>query len=446
VSLSLACGLGGCGAAYISSAVAPQAGEAPVTVIDLTAQAIARANATPFTPPALPAAFMRIASADRAILDPSLPAPVHDPELRPDDIPSRLPPPVSPAAYRIGVGDVLALTTPAGEATAEELAGLVASQNRRQGYTVQDDGTIAVPEIGRIPVVDLTVDAAEARILERLLSSQIDPSFGLEVAEFNARRVTIGGAVGAPGTVPLTMTPLYLEELLLRAGGLQGVTEGFAVLRLYRDEELYQIPVQHLLSGEGVQTYRVVDGDSVFVDAAYSHDRAQAFFEEQIRRAEFTRDARANALSALREEIEINRAALDESRQNFRDRLELGAAGRTFAYVIGEVRQPGRFALPFNDRATMADALFDAGGLREATGNPRQVYLLRGAYGPSAPAVTAYRLDASNAASLVMATQMELRPGDILFVGEQPVTRWNRMINQISPAIINLGASSIDGG
>ncbi|MBL4629174.1 MAG: hypothetical protein JKY00_14285 [Roseicyclus sp.] len=58
--------------------------------------------------------------------------------------------------------------------------------------------------------------------------------------------------------------------------------------------------------------------------------------------------------------------------------------------------------------------------------------------------VIAYRLDGSNVANLVLATRLELRPGDVVFVAEQPVTRWNRVIDQITPSIINLGAAAVN--
>ena len=78
------------------------------------------------------------------------------------------------------------------------------------------------------------------------------------------------------------------------------------------------------------------------------------------------------------------------------------------------------------------------------TGNPSQVYVLRGSDDPREfGAVTAWNLDARNAANLILATRMELRPNDIIFVAEQPVTRWNRVITQITPSIISSVASSV---
>ena len=47
-------------------------------------------------------------------------------------------------AIRI-LGDVVFLATKTPGSTVEQLTGLLAAENSRQGYTVQDDGSIAIP-------------------------------------------------------------------------------------------------------------------------------------------------------------------------------------------------------------------------------------------------------------------------------------------------------------
>lgn len=437
--------LAACGSAYISSDVSQFGGEGGVQVVELSPAVVAHANRAAYQPQDLPAAFSRIAGGGNGPRGSArLPDPVFDAQTRPGALELRVPPAANPGSYRIGVGDVLILATPRGESTVEELAGLVAAQNQRQGYTVQDDGEIAIPDVGRITVGDMTLSEAEDAIFERLIAARIDPTFSLEVAEFNSQRVSVGGAVRDPGVVPVGMTPVYLDEVLASAGGLAVSSDDFAVIRIYRDGDLYQIPTSDLYSDQGLQRVRLVDGDSLFVDTAYDFDRAQSYFEEVIARAEYTRSARADAIQELELEVSIRRGALEESRSNFRDRVEYGAEGDEFVYIAGEVASPGRFALPFENTAVLADALFDAGGWSESTGDPSQIYLMRAQESSAyVSTVTAYRLDGSNAANLVLATQMELRPGDVVFVAEQPVTRWSRVIDQITPTIINLGAAAV---
>jgi polysaccharide export outer membrane protein len=45
----------------------------------------------------------------------------------------------------------------------------------------------------------------------------------------------------------------------------------------------------------------------------------------------------------------------------------------------------------------------------------------------------AYHLDAQNPASVLVADAVELRPNDIVFVAEQPLTSFNRTLLNILP-------------
>jgi polysaccharide export outer membrane protein len=139
-------------------------------------------------------------------------------------------------------------------------------------------------------------------------------------------------------------------------------------------------------------------------------------------------------LAELQAEIDARRAALDEARDLFGTRLELGAEERDFVYLAGEVGDQGRFPLPFGRQASLADALFESDGFERGTGNPSQIYVLRAPSDLSQP-VTAWHLDARNAANFVLATQFELRPNDIIFIEEQPITRWNRAFQQFFPTV-----------
>ena len=123
--------------------------------------------------------------------------------------------------------------------------------------------------------------------------------------------------------------------------------------------------------------------------------------------------------------------------------MDNDAIARDYAYLTGEVSQPGRFTLPFGRTASLADALYSHGGFDTQTGNPTQIYVLRGSPDTS-EAVTAFNLNAKSAAELILATRMELRPNDVIFVAEQPVTRWNRVITQITPSLLTSVASSVN--
>lgn len=434
--MSLLLSVSGCGIIYHS----PEVREGPVDggkvrVVDVTPQTVMVANRQPYQPLRLPAAFSP-ATGSGAFGIESAPDPVYLPESRPEDLMARLPPTVPMQPYRIGVGDVVILATKSPGSTVEQLTGLLAAENSRQGYTVQDDGSIAIPDVGRVRIAEMTLEEAETILFQRLIERQIDPSFSLEVAEFNARKASIGGAVVSPGVAPITLVPLTLDNAIAAVGGINAPDRDTAVIRIYRDGSLYQVPVKEFLASPRYQKIRLADGDSVFVDTEFDLAKAQAYFEQQIRLAEFRQQNRSNALQILSEEV----AQQTGEQDTFNARLGLGAEQRDYVYLNGEVRSQGRWPLPYERMATLADALYDGGtGAPIMTGNPKEVYVLRGSPDPREfGGVTAWHVDASSAVGMAMMTRLELRPNDIVFVAEQPVTRWGRVVTQLSPNLVSL--------
>ncbi len=438
---------GGCGVAYISPSVQELSGtDAKVQIVRITPESLAVANRSPYVPQGLPGEFYANAGTGGGLRGAgAVPEPAYGPETRPADLQTRIPPQPPRQPYRIGVGDVLLLATPAGSSSVEELSGLLAAQNRRLGYTVQDDGSLAIPDVGRVDVSGLTLEEAEGEIFRALVENQIDPSFSLEVAEFNSRRVSIGGAVRDPSIVPIQLTPLYLEEALIAAGGTNVSDDEYASIRLYRDGTIYQIPLQEFYNRPDLQRLRLLDGDSLFVDSSYEIDRAAAYFEQQIAIANFRQSARASALTALQTEVSLRRSALEEERNNFERAIALDAVDRQYVYLVGEFVRQNRFVMPFNQTVSLADALYDEGGFNVEKANPGQIYVLRGSSNPSEfGAVTAWHLDARNAVNFVLATRMELRPNDVIFVAEQPITKWNRAISQAIPSLFTSIANAVN--
>lgn len=432
--------LTGCGSIYNSPAVtAGVDGNTNVQVVPITAESVIQANSSEYTPRSLPAVFGQTAGAGSLPRGTQLlPSGTMPEEKRPGEIEIRLPPPVDPGPYRIGIGDVVLLATSGTGNSPAENSGPLTVQGSRQSYTVRDDGSIAVPNVGRIKIAGKTVDQAEAELFQRLVQSQFDPTYGLEVTEFNAHRVSIGGAVAKPTVVAIKLTPVFLDEVLAAAGGISVTDPDFASIRLFRDGTLYQIPLKELYSNPELLRTRLVQGDSVFVDTEYDLDRAQSYFKQQIMLDDARRETREVALKELYTEVSLRRANLGEARSNFIARSDFDAEVRDYVYLTGEVKTQMRFALPFEQPASLADALYGAGdGVLVRTGDISEIYVMRGPENPrGSGAVTAWRLDARNAANLTLATRFELRPDDIIFVAEQPVTRWNRVIQQITPSLL----------
>lgn len=432
--------LAGCGIAYQKTSVSPGVtAEGKVRVLPISAESVMVANAAPYQPRQLPAFFSQTAGLSGTMSAPiAPPAAAFDRISRPGTPETRLPPPVPSASYRIGVGDVVLLATPQAGSTVEQLTGILAAQTARQGYTVQDDGAISVPTVGRVQIAGQTVDDAEATLFQKFLDKQIDPTFSLEISEFHAHRVAVGGDVASPTVVPITLTPLYLDEALAAAGGARSADPGTALVRIYRDGKLYQLPLKSLYAPSSGPRLQLTDGDSVFVDTAYELDKASAYFEEQIKLASFKQQERKTRLEALQAEVTLRRSELAEQRENFTSRLDLGAEARDYAYLTGELGKQSRYALPYDRKATLADALYDqGGGLNTAKSNPKEIYVLRGSDNPlEYDSITAWHLDARNAAALLLATRFELHANDVIFVAAQPVSHWSNVVNAITPSLI----------
>jgi len=427
----------GCGLVYVSPSVDLK--DPSINVVPLDGQAVERANSVKYKPRQIPAVFFQNSgTGNSSVSGVNTVVGSATRQDRPGSLVLQVPPAASPGAYRIGVGDVLLLATKSGGSSVEELSGLLAAQNSRQGYTVQDDGAIAVPGVGRVMVEGQTLEGAEAELFQRLVENQIDPTFSLEISEFNSKRVSIGGAVNTPIVAPITLTPLYLDEAISKAGGISTVDLDYATIRIYRNGTLYQIPVKSYLQRPSLQRQRLLAGDSIFVDTAFELVKARAYFEEQIALAQLRQSGRAQALGELESALSRSRAAANEARDNFRSRVELDAVGRDHVYLTGEFVRPGRFPMPFGRQVTLADALYSDGGFRNETANPSQIYVLRG--GPrSSDAVTAYHLNASKASNMLFATKMYMNPNDVIFVAEQPITKWNRALQQIFPTLLSVG-------
>ncbi len=497
-------GVAGCGSIYTSPHVYESNDNSAynaetdykVTVVPLTFATVSEANMTPYAPLRLPAAFNpapsralpaatagslrmpNLPSVDSEKLtgaskDAGLPEPATERAHPPSKAATNLPAAEQPQPYRIGAADVLLLSADTAGVTMEDVPGLISAQSKRQGYIVQDDGAIAIPNVGRVRVGGMTLEEAEAEIFQALVEKRLDPAFSLEIAEFNSQRVAVGGKVREAGVLAITLKPLHLTEALQMSGGVSGVDQDYAVVRLFRGGQVFQAPLSVLYAQNGKRDVLLRDGDSIYVDTEYELDRAKSYFEEQLQLREFAFRQRQAEIDEARYALTVaqfeaqkvqlrnqiaqmqidmadyeatrnadRRAAEAAERDAFLDREKLGAVKRDYAYLTGENRKPMRLALPFENRAYLADLMFGGDGLNIQTSDLSEIYVLRASTHPETYGdVVAYHLNAKNAANLVSAARFEMRPSDIVFVSEQPVTTWGRVVAQLTPNLFTQAAT-----
>ena len=335
-------GLSGCGIVYTSPQVSDgstfgdSTGNLNVDVVALTYESATAANLTPFIPARLPLGFqpdaVRRIAAGGSLNIPALGALPTAPTQagqRPGFVPDDLPPLEPPRPYMIGIADVLLLSVNGAGASLDALPGLITAQSKRQGFVVQDDGAIAIPDAGRVRVAGLTLQDAEAGIFQSLVSAGIDPSFSLEIAEFNSQRVSVGGQVRQPALVPITLKPLYLHEAVNAAGGLALTDTDVAKIQLFRDGRTYQVSARRFVSDPVVRQIVMRDGDSIYVGSEFDEARARSSFLERLQ----LRQQQQSQIN-FRIQSETARATLENQRQQLADsRIRLDTTKTAMAHA-----------------------------------------------------------------------------------------------------------------
>ncbi|MEM7670780.1 MAG: hypothetical protein AAF317_16885 [Pseudomonadota bacterium] len=249
--------------------------------------------------------------------------------------------------------------------------------------------------------------------------------------------------------IPISLKPLYLHEAIQLAGGARAEDPMASRVQLMRGGQIYQIGLERFNTDPAARRIVLADGDSVFVGSEFREEAAQRAFQERLQIRD--QQIQTQSFQLQRSQFEAQQAkaareALEDEREVFKERLDLGAVERHYAYVTGEVRVSKRFELPFERTAKLADALYDNAIIDIKFADYEEIYVLRPNSAPSqAGGITAYNLDASNAVNLALAAQFELRPNDVIFIAEQPVTTWNRVISQILPNLF-LSAANIATG
>ena len=180
-------------------------------------------------------------------------------------------PPKQVSGYVIGANDVLRIRVYSG--------GQPQPDFRTTDFTVQTDGTVALPLIRPVKIAGLPVEAANEAIRRALLEGAIfnEAQVDVVVMGYHSSRLKVQGAVNKPGSVDMTAERMNLQDLLNAAGGLQPVAGSQIRIRrangrpaepsvLVRDGwEIY--PRSDLESGR-LNAVQLYDNDTVDVPVA----------------------------------------------------------------------------------------------------------------------------------------------------------------------------------
>jgi polysaccharide export outer membrane protein len=151
-------------------------------------------------------------------------------------------------------------------------------------FTVEADGTIGVPLIGRVPAGGLTLRELEGELKRRLADGYLrNPQVMVAVEQYRSQRVFVMGEVRQPGPVALN-GDMTLIEALAHAGSTLATASGeVAIVRARQGRadgpvtpdqdagtEVFRASIRDLESGALSQNLALRDGDTVFVPRAES--------------------------------------------------------------------------------------------------------------------------------------------------------------------------------
>lgn len=190
---------------------------------------------------------------------------------------------MAPAAFaqpkQAGVPPVTPVTAPAAGAPdagqAEYVIGPedvieveVVGQPDRIRARVYTDGTIQMNLIGKIQAGGKTTRVLGAEIAASLKAGgyYANPVVNIEVVSYTARYVTVLGAIGQPGLVPINR-PYRMSEILARVGGVREGAADYLIVRPETGpEKRYRIDA--LSTGDASQDPYVSPGEKIFVPTA----------------------------------------------------------------------------------------------------------------------------------------------------------------------------------
>ncbi len=250
--------------------------------------------------------------------------------------------------------------------------GLLTSPGQRSvtlsDIRVSSAGAVFLPYIGNMRIAGMSPETARTRIEEKYIDAAPSTQVQLALTEGRQNTTSLVSGVAAPGVYPLPDSDFTVMGLIAQGGG---VNNGLInpQIRLQRGSRVFATSVARLLNNPQLDT-TLTGGDKVFVEA------------------------------------------------DTRTFLSLGAAGTEAVHPFGK------------DRLSALEAMAITGGVADARADPQGILILRrypasavrpDGSGPAQERVV-FTIDLTSADGLFSAGEFRIRPGDLVYATESPVT------------------------
>ena len=178
-------------------------------------------------------------------------------------------------AYVVGPNDILGVT-------------VYDQPQLSRTYSVQADGSLTFPLIGRVKVGGLTTSDVEAELRQRLSQGYLkNPQVGVIVEQYRSQQIFVIGEVRTPGSLQFTGSMTVLEALarvgstteragaeavIVRPPAGSAALDAAAIARAQQENgaNVLRVDLQRLQSGALAQSVTLQGGDTIFVPRADS--------------------------------------------------------------------------------------------------------------------------------------------------------------------------------
>ncbi|MBC7750580.1 MAG: polysaccharide biosynthesis/export family protein [Candidatus Saccharibacteria bacterium] len=252
------------------------------------------------------------------------------------------------------------------------------------GFTIDQQGYIAFPLIGRIKAAGESLEGFSAKLQSRLSTYLKHPDVQVVVLAYVGRKFYVDGAVKASGQFSISNQPQNILSALASAGGAIETADMSNIL-LTRNGKSYHLGLFDLQKNNLSPSKLLLrEGDSVHVYTA-------------------------------------------ENRK---------------LYLLGEAGDPSALLIP-EQGMSLANVIGEGRGLNPLTSDRAQVYVVRD--NAKNNLTNIYHVDLSTIANLALADRFKMQPNDIVYVDASGLARWSRVLNLLLPSAQGLGSISATG-